>query len=79
MRPVYTYEDLIKASFRNIYDNAKNSRVVLEHFMYIISKLLEIPSNQAFKAALAQEAHIIRSHNDLSAFDKKALETRYPS
>jgi len=77
IRPIYTYQNLVKASLRTIYDNAKNNRLVLTHLINVISKLIEIPSNRDFKDALIFEANIIMSYNNLNSFDNQELKTLY--
>lgn len=77
VRPTYTYKDLVKASYRTIYDNAKNNRLVLSHLVHVISNLIKIPANKNFKEALIFEANIIRLHNNLNSFDNKEIAMLY--
>lgn len=77
--PVCTAHDFLKSSFRVIYDHSRKNHTVLCHLLKIISMLLKVPSDEAFKNALVYEANIIRLYNNLDSFDRHQLVEYFDS
>jgi len=73
MRMICDYGDIVKASYRQIFENARNNRFILCHLLSTIAKLISIPSSQKFKKALIIEANVIRLYNELTPLGKNEI------
>jgi uncharacterized membrane protein len=73
VRQVNSYQELVKASFRSIFDNAKSNRLVLVSLCNSLAKLVQGSHSLELVDALILELNIIRDNAKLSNFDQKEI------